>query len=149
MSLSSQTEDAVLEQKIAAVVHQILQREGEQLFAEKIAAFVQENERRARELALMERGVRVEEELKALREIQNVHFNAAGKRFEAMDKRFEALQREMTTRFEALQREMTAHFEAVDQRFEAMDKRFRSLEWMIGAGLTVIVAFLSLLRIFS
>lgn len=174
MSLSPQTDDALLEQKIAAVVHQILQREGDQIFADKLAAFVQENERRARELALMERVVRVEEELRALREIQITHFNAAEKRFEAsekrfdalhremtarfeaMDKRFEALQREMTTRFEAvdkrfeaLQREMTTRFEAVDKRFEAMERRFRFQEWLIGGGVTLIMAFLSLLRIFS
>jgi len=162
-------------------VHQILQREGDQIFGEKIAAFVQENERRARELALMERVVRVEEELRALREIQIAHFNAAEKRFEAsekrfdalhremtarfeaMDKRFEALQREMTARFEAvdkrfeavdkrfeaLQREMSARFEAVDKRFEAMERRFRFQEWMIGGGVTLIMAFLSLLKIFS
>uniref|UniRef100_A0A831ZME9 DUF1640 domain-containing protein n=1 Tax=Desulfacinum infernum TaxID=35837 RepID=A0A831ZME9_9BACT len=160
-------DDALLEQKIAAVVHQILVKEGDRIFGEKIAAFVQENERRARELALMERVVRVEEELRALREIQIAHFNAAEKRFEAMDKRFEALQREMTARFEAQQREMTARFEAVDKRFEAlqgemaarfeamdrrfeaMERRFRFQEWMIAGGVTLIVGLLTVLKIFS
>ena len=98
------------------------------LVAETVARFVQVNEQRARELALMERVVRVEEELKALREIELA-------RFEAMEKRFEALQREMNARFEAmekrfeaLQREMNARFEAMDKRFEAMDKRFEAME---------------------
>uniref|UniRef100_A0A832A5W6 OmpH family outer membrane protein n=1 Tax=Desulfacinum infernum TaxID=35837 RepID=A0A832A5W6_9BACT len=126
----------------------------------------------------MERVVRVEEELRALREIQIAHFNAAEKRFEAMDKRFEALQREMTARFEALQREMTARFEAqqremtarfeavdkrfealqgemaarfeaMDRRFEAMERRFRFQEWMIAGGVTLIVGLLTVLKIFS
>ena len=65
---------------------------------------------------LIERVVRVEEELKALREIESA-------RFEAMERRFEALQREMNARFEALQKEMNARFESIDKRFEATEKR--------------------------
>ncbi|SMC17180.1 hypothetical protein SAMN02746041_00245, partial [Desulfacinum hydrothermale DSM 13146] len=98
MAVSHHTDDAVLEQKIAAIVQQILQREADGLFAEKIAAFVRENERRSKELSLMERMVRVEEELKSLREIEAARFDAAEKRFEAIDKRFESLQREMGAR---------------------------------------------------
>ncbi len=166
---------------------------------EEVAAFVQQNEQRAREFSLLERIVRVEEELKALREVQITQFAASEKRFEAMDKRFEALQREMNARFEAmdkrfeamekrfealqremnarfeavdkrfeavdkrfeavdkrfeamdkrfeaLQREMNARFEAVDKRFEAMDKRFTALQWMMGLGFTLTVAFMGMLK---
>ena len=180
---------------IAQSVAEALQEKADELFTQKIAAFVSENERRARELALMERVVRVEEELKALREIQIAHFGAAEKRFEAIDKRFEAmdkrfeametrfevmgtrfealqreivarfeavdkrfetLQREMAARFETadkrfetLQREMVARFEAVDKRFEAMDKRFNMLQWTMGLGFSIIVAFLSILKVWS
>uniref|UniRef100_A0A831ZJU2 DUF1640 domain-containing protein n=1 Tax=Desulfacinum infernum TaxID=35837 RepID=A0A831ZJU2_9BACT len=146
MTVLSQTDDALLEQKITAVVHQILAREVDGLVAEKIATFVKENELRARELSLMERVVRVEEELKSLREIEAA-------RFDAVEKRFEALQREITARFEAvdkrfeaLQREITARFEAVDKRFEAMDKRFQTLQWTMGIGFSLLAVLMGALK---
>ncbi|SHF22314.1 hypothetical protein SAMN02745206_01557 [Desulfacinum infernum DSM 9756] len=124
-----------LDEKMLAALRAVLQQDVERLVKEKIADFVRQNELRAKELSLMERIVRVEEELKALREIESG-------RFETMEKRFEALQREMTARFEAsdkrfeamdkrfesLQREMHARFEAVDKRFEAMEKRFEAMD---------------------
>ena len=74
--------------------------------------------------SLAMRMVRVEEELKSLREIQTAMLREMTARFEAMDKRFEALQREM------------------DKRFEAVDKRFNSLQWMMGIGFTAVIALL-------
>ena len=64
---------------------------------------------------LLERVVRVEEELKAQREI-------------------------FLTRFEAVDR----RFEGVDKRFDEFDKRFTILMWMIGLLTTVVVAGLGL-----
>ena len=156
MALAHSTDDAQLQEKIAAVVHQILEREARRLIAEQLEGFVRENERRARELALMERVVRVEEELKALREAQMAHFHAA-------DKRFEALQREMTARFEAVDKRFEAmdkRFEAsekrfeslqrqMDVRFEAMDKRFRMLQWFMSLGFSAVLALMTILKIFS
>ena len=95
----------------------------EPLVKELIAKFVQENELRARELSLMERVVRVEEELKNLNKMLMVIEEANQKRFEAMEKRFEALQREMDKRFEA-----------VDKRFEALEKRLNFMQWFMGIG---------------
>lgn len=141
-----------LREWIAQSVAEALREKADAIFAQKIAAFVSENERRARELTLMERVVRVEEELNALREIQIAHFGAAEKRFEAIEKRFEAMDKRfeaMEKRFEALQREMAARFEAVDKRFEAMDKRFTMLQWTMGLGFSLMVAFLSILKIWS
>jgi hypothetical protein len=146
MTVLSQTDDAILEQKITAVVHQILDRKLDGLVSEKIATFVKENELRARELSLMERVIRVEEEFKSLREIEAA-------RFDAVEKRFEALQREMNSRFEALQREITARFEAadkrfeaVDKRFEAMDKRFQTLQWTMGIGFSFLAVLMGALE---
>ena len=95
----------------------------EPLVKELIAKFVQENEIRARELSLMERVVRVEEELKNLNKMLMVIEEANQKRFEAMEKRFEALQREMDKRFEA-----------VDKRFEALENRLNFMQWFMGIG---------------
>ncbi len=136
MSLAgSSVSEREVKEWIAQSVEHLFREKVKEVLSETLAGFVKENEQRARELSLMERVVRVEEELRALKEIQITHFQASEKRFEAMDKRFEALQREsnarfeaMDKRFEALQREMIARFEAVDKRFEAMDKRFEALQ---------------------
>jgi len=81
----------------------------EPLVRELIAEFVQENELKTRELSLIERVIRVEEELKALREVQN-----------------------------AILREMHARFEAVDKRFEAMEKRLNFMQWFMGVGFALL-----------
>jgi len=64
---------------------------------------------------LLERMVRVEEELKAQRDLMEVKFDAVDRRFESMDNRFEDL---------------------VGQ----IDKRFNALSWMIGVGFVVITS---------
>jgi hypothetical protein len=94
--------------------------------------YIERNELRIKELSLIERVVRVEEELKAMREMSEV-------KFEEINRRFEALQRELNSRFEAvdkrfdaLQRELDSRFGATDRRFEAMNKRFSVIQWMIG-----------------
>jgi len=99
-----------------------------------IEDFVRKNEERARELSLIERVIKVEEELRSLREIESARFEASEKRFEAlqreMNTRFEALQREMNARFEALQKEINARFEAQQKEtsayFEAINTRFEA-----------------------
>ena len=108
---------------------------------EELERFVLTNEQRAKELSLMERVIKVEEELKSLREIESARFEAMEKRFEAMEKRFEA----MDKRFESLQREMNARFEAIDKRFEAMDKRFTFLQWFVGIGFSAVLGLTSLM----
>ena len=127
---------------------------------EMLEQFVRANEQRSRELALMERVVRVEEELKALREIESARFEAMERRFEALQRemhaRFEAMERRFEAidqRFEALQREMHARFEALqremDTRFQAVEKRLNFLQWMMGIGFTLtnlVLVLLSLWR---
>ena len=100
-----------------AQIEQVVAKAVESRLQKALEEYVERNELRFKELSLIERTVRVEEELRSLREMSEV-------RFEAIDKRFEALQREMNSRFEAVDK----RFEAVDKRFEAMDKRFESLQ---------------------
>jgi exonuclease VII large subunit len=126
---------AQLEQLVIKVVESRLQQ--------AIEEYVEQNELRVKELSLIERTVRVEEELRSLREMSESKFEALQRemnaRFDASEKRFEALQREMNARFEAVDK----RFETVDMRFEslqremnarfeAMDKRFSTIQWMIG-----------------
>ncbi|MEM8940412.1 MAG: hypothetical protein AAGC64_13825 [Bacteroidota bacterium] len=100
---------------------------------------------------LLERMVRVEEELKLIHIRFDDHLAFIKERFEAVDKRFEAVDKRFEDnlafnkeRFEAIDR----RFEAVDKRFEAVDKRFdrqdRNMKWLIGfaiAFLTLIMSF--------
>lgn len=111
---------------------------------QQVEEFVRRNEERAKAFSVLERIVRVEEELKSLREIELARFEAITKRFEASEVRFESLHREMNkhfevvdTRLEALHRETDKRFETVDSRFEAlhreMDKRFEAVDARLDA----------------
>jgi hypothetical protein len=97
---------------------------------------------------LIERVIRLGDELKALREIERAHFEAIEERFEALQREIIARSEAMDKRFEALLREMSARFEATDKRFEAMDKRFSLLQWFIGIGFSVLALLLTLFRFY-
>ena len=71
---------------------------------------------------LLERMVRVEEELKAQRELMD-------QRFTAVDKRFEDLMAHSDRRFEA-----------VDRRFDDMHESFKRTQWLIGLGFVLVTA---------
>jgi len=73
-----------------------------------------------RELALVERIVRVEKGLRAVHERIKQILDHMDKRFEQVEKRFEQVDR----RFEDMQR--------------YMDKLFSMLQWFMGVGFTVI-----------
>ena len=92
-------------------------------------AFVRTNEQRAQEFSLLERIVRVEEELKALRELDAVRFEAMEKRFDAIDKRFDTIQDTMDKRFVTMQ-------ETMDKRFDAMTRRLDRF-MICSLGLTI------------
>ncbi len=99
------------------------------------------------ESKLLERMVRIEEELKSQRELMNERFGFMERRFEAVDRRFEAANQ----RFEDLNANMSNQFKAVNQRFEdlllhidkqfeSVDKRFNIVTWIIGAGFAVVTS---------
>ena len=78
--------------------------------------------------ALLERMVRVEEELKAQRELMAERFGFVEQRFEASERRFDDLIAHLDKRFDAVD----GRFEAVDKRFDALlahsDKRFDAVD---------------------
>ena len=80
---------------------------------------------------LLERMVRVEEELKAQRTLIDERFGFVARRFEDM--------------FEY----MNTRFEAVDKRFEDTDVRFKTLTWMIGVGFVVVTSLTTLFSLLS
>jgi tetrahydromethanopterin S-methyltransferase subunit G len=125
--------------------------------------------RRERELDLIERIVRVEEELKSLKEVTEARFEEIHERFEAVDKRFELMMNYMEKRFEGVNERFEAvdkrfelmmnymekRFEGVDKRFEAVDKRFDDMnhrftqvQWMMGLGFTVLAALMGVFNFF-
>ena len=69
---------------------------------------------------LLERSVRVEEELKHQRLLMRESFEQFEKRFELIEKRFERVDK----RFEQVDK----RFEQVDKRFEQVDKRFEQVD---------------------
>ena len=93
-----------------------------------------------RELALVERIVRVEEGLRAVQERIEQILVQMDKRFEQVDKRFEQVDK----RFEQVDK----RFEQVDRRFEDLqryiDKRFSMLQWFMGIGFTGISVLMAL-----
>jgi len=72
------------------------------------------------DIQLIERMTRIEEELKAQRELMQFGFNQIDRRFEATDK-----------------------------RFDDVNKKFSMMMWMMTAGFTIIATFITLLTIFA
>ena len=68
-------QEAISREEIEQIVKSIVQKSVETAVEE----FVRRNDQRAKELSLMERIVRVEEELKALREIEAHRFEVSEK----------------------------------------------------------------------
>ncbi len=141
------------------------------LVAEQVEAYVREHEIKAKEFSLLERIIRVEEELKAQREIiaslqreMGARFEAIEKRFEtmnkAMEKRFETMNKAMEKRFETMNKAMEKRFEAVEKRFEAVEKRFETvdkrfesvekrlsfLQWFMAGGFTFISVLITIIN---
>lgn len=90
---------------------------------------------RDREINLIERIVRVEEELKAQRELMQQGFAQMDKRFEDlihyMDKRFEQVDKRFAAidqRFEDLIHYMDKRFEQVDKRIDQVDKHLAGID---------------------
>ena len=120
---------------------------------------------------LLERMVRVEEELKTQRTLMDERFAFMARRFDAVDRRFEDLIGHTNTRFEAVDKrfvelightntrfeeligQMNARFDTVDRRFEEShahtNSRFRMLTWMIGVGFAVITSLTTLFALLS
>jgi exonuclease VII large subunit len=106
-----------IKEKISSEIMETLEERLSELMEKKLRL----NEERLKELTLLERIIRVEEELKALRELE-------GKRFES------------------LMREMNARFEAMNVRFESLEKRMNFMQWLITAGFAFLGVLLARLK---
>ena len=84
---------------------------------------------------LMERMVRVEEELKSQREILLTHVETSDRRFEDVNRRFE----DFNERFE----DVNKRFEDVNKRFDDNNKRHTTTQWAVGIGFVVLTALVT------
>jgi len=122
------------------------------ILPEIIEKYFREREKELYSISLIERLIRVEEELKALRSETNARFEAlmremearfaaqkedSDAKFEVINARFEAQIKEMNARFEAQMREMNA-------RFESIEKRLNFMQWFIGICFTIIMLALTI-----
>ena len=80
-----------------------------------------------REMDLLERMVRVEEELKNQRELMNIGFTSMDKRFEQIGKRFEQ----------------------VDKRFESFEKRFNRITAILAIGFITVTTLITVFQFLS
>ena len=105
------------------------------LFREFLEEYYKQKEKELHEVSLIERIVRVEEELKSLRKEMSYRFEALlrvmNARFEALLAEQRALREEINARFEDQKRES-------DARFEALEKRFNFLQWTMMLGFTIL-----------
>jgi len=123
MNNNTKTTITQLKEELIPLIKSVVHEELKANITANIEEFIRQNELRAKELSLIERIVRVEEELKALRQTMEI-------RFESMEKRFEA------------------RFEAIDARFESMEKRFTALQWFMGIGFTIISILIAVFGLF-
>ena len=105
---------------------------------------------------LMERMVRVEEELKSQREILLTHVETSDRRFGDMNRRFEDANRrfdDVNQRFEDVNKrfdDVNERFEDVNKRFDDVNKRFddnnkrhTTTQWAVGIGFVVLTALVT------
>ncbi len=108
---------------------------------------------------LMERMVRVEEELKSQRELLLAHVEASDRRFADMNHRFEDIDRrfedankrfdDVNSRFEDVNKrfdDVNKRFEDVNRRFDDNSKRHTATQWVVGAGFLVVTTMITLYR---
>ena len=80
---------------------------------------------------LLERIVRVEEELKTQREILLNHVRSSNERFKDMNRRFE---------------DVNKRFDDVNKRFEDNNKRHSTTQWALGVGFVMLATLVTLYR---
>ena len=98
---------------------------------------------------LLERSVRIEEELHSQRQLMEARFEAVDRRFEDANSRFGDINKrfedmnvrfgDMNSRFE----DMNVRFGDMNNRFEDMNRRFSGMQWLIGVGLVVVTTLMS------
>ena len=139
--------------------------------ADSLAAFVELQEKRAGQVSLIERIIRVEEAQRShealtrllleqinlrfeeMQKYMDSRFEQVEKRFEQIDKRFEQIEKrfeQVDKRFEQIEKcfeQMDKRFEQVDKRFEALTRRLdRFMVWSLGLVASSTALIITILK---
>ena len=123
-----------------------VQRIGEYVkpwISESLRAAVREyrdEPRHAIDTTLLERMVRVEEELKSQRELMIV-------KFESTDRQLADQRELMEQRFVAMDRRFEEQRQSIDARFEETRARDRRSDWFMGIGFTIVTVAVTLVGV--
>ena len=98
---------------------------------------------------LLERVVRVEDELKAQRELMAVRFDASDKRFEDMMSRMDGRFASVDKRFEFVDKRFEDVLSRMDERFTAADKRTNLLQWLVVTAIALLGGIIGLITLAS
>ena len=150
-------------EEIRKIVREVLEKELDVYLARYTAGREEEYNR----LAILQHLTRLEEELKAQRELMEKRFGAVDKRFEdlyryletrfaGIDKRFEAVDKrfeDINKRFEEVNKrfeDVNKRFEDINKRFEDMlhyvDRRFNQLTWLISTMFALLATLITVFR---
>jgi len=77
---------------------------------------------------------------------KDIYLNPLLERLIRLEEELKALRIEMNLRFEAQRKESDVKFEAINARFEALDKRLTFLQWLIGIGFAFLGGLITLLN---
>ena len=94
------------------------------------------------EIELIERIVRVEEELKSQRELMLMGFEQTNKRFEEMQKNMDKRFEQVDKRFEQVDK----RFEQVDKRFEDVNSKFKMMFAFMTLGFTILATMMTVFK---
>ena len=92
---------------------------------------------------LMERRVRVEEELKARRELLPTHVRTSDRHFGDVNRHFDDVNRrfdDVNRRFDDVNR----RFDDVNRRFDDNSRRHTATQWFVGVGFIVLTTLVTL-----
>ena len=99
---------------------------------------------------LMERMIRVEEELKSQRELLLTHVQVSERRFDDVNRRFEDVNKrfdDVNERFDDVNKrfdDVNKRFEDVNKRFDDNSRRHTATQWAVGVGFVVLTTLITL-----
>jgi predicted nuclease with TOPRIM domain len=99
---------------------------------------------------LMERMIRVEEELKSQRELLLTHVQVSERRFDDVNRRFEDVNKrfeDVNERFDDVNKrfdDVNKRFDDVGKRFDDNSRRHTATQWAVGVGFVVLTTLITL-----
>jgi len=121
-------------EQVVQIVEEVLEKR----LGDYLSRYMADREKEYEKIGLLERLIRLEEEIRAQRELMEAKFEAVDRRFEAIDRRFE----DINVRFE----DVNKRFEDVNRRFEDMARRFTMLTWLISSLFAALALLITVFK---